>query len=48
MDVLDAAISWFAGKAKKIKKKSKNIYKKIFPEYSEYCRILRRVKAQPF
>lgn len=41
MDVLDAAISWFAGKAKK-KKKSKNIYKKIFPEY---CRILRRVKA---
>ena len=45
MEVLDAAISWFAGKAKKIKKKSKNIYKKIFPEY---CRILRRVKAQPF
>ena len=46
MDVLDAAISWFAGKAKKKKKKkSKNIYKKIFPEY---CRILRRVKAQPF
>ena len=30
---------------KKKKKKSKNIYKKIFPEY---CRILRRVKAQPF
>ena len=29
----------------KKKKKSKNIYKKIFPEY---CRILRRVKAQPF
>ena len=40
MDVLDAAISWFAGKAKK--KNNKNIYKKIFPEY---CRILRRVKA---
>ena len=32
-------------KQKKKKKKSKNIYKKIFPEY---CRILRRVKAQPF
>ena len=35
MDVLDAAISWFAGKAKKKKKKI----------FTEYCRILRRVNA---
>ena len=36
MDVLDAAISWFAGKAKK--KKNPKIYiKKYFQNIVEFC-----------
>ena len=38
MDVLDAAISWFAGKAKKKKKKNPKIYiKKYFQNIVEFC-----------
>ena len=37
MDVLDAAISWFAGKAKKQKKNPKIYIKKYFQNIVEFC-----------